>query len=95
MICGFNTPKTILGTYNYNNKNKIVCACHDFTNDNIILYEFESLALSSNPDKKIDTEISDIIEVLESNKERIDVSDAKRNFYDMFILILVIIYESN
>ena len=27
----------------------------DFTNENCILYEFENLALSSNPDKKIGT----------------------------------------
>lgn len=90
MLCGFNVQKTILGTYNYNNKNKIVCACQDFTKENIILYEFESLALSSNPDKKIDTEIKDIIEVLESNQEKIDVNDTKKNFYDMFIIDYII-----
>ena len=51
-IVGFKTQNTILGNYTYNGKDKIVCACEDFTDENNILYEFESLALSTNPDKK-------------------------------------------
>ena len=51
-IVGFKTQNTILGNYTYNGKDKIVCACEDFTDENSILYEFESLALSTNPDKK-------------------------------------------
>ena len=52
-IVGFNTQNTILGMYVYNEKEKIVCACEDFTDKNNTLYEFENLALSTNPDKKI------------------------------------------
>ena len=29
-IAGFKAQKTILGTYNYNGKEKIVCACEEF-----------------------------------------------------------------
>ena len=71
-ICNFNTQNTILATYNYNGKEKIVCACEDFTDNNNILYEFENLALSTNPDKKIETEINDIIEVLDESKNIIN-----------------------
>ena len=67
-IVGFKTQNTILGKYEYNGKEKIVCACEDFTDNENILYEFENLALSTNPDKKIDTELKDIIEVIETNK---------------------------
>ncbi len=35
----------MLATYKYNEKEKIVCACEDFTDKNNVLYEFESLAL--------------------------------------------------
>ena len=85
-ICNFKTQNTILGIYNYNGKEKIVCACEDFTDNNNILYEFENLALSTNPDKKIETEISDIIEVLEESNNIINSKEIKEKFWDMFII---------
>ncbi len=36
-IVGFKTQNTILGTYTYNEKEKIVCACGDFTDRNNVL----------------------------------------------------------
>ena len=48
-LVGFKVQNTILGKYIYNSKEKIVCACEDFTDENNILYEFGSLALSTNP----------------------------------------------
>ena len=89
-IANFETQNTILGKYNYNGKEKIVCACEDFTDDKHILYEFENLALSTNPDKKIETDIKDIMEVLEESKNLIDVEEAKRKFWDMFIIDSII-----
>ena len=84
-IVGFETQNTILGTYTYNEKEKIVCACEDFTDGNHVLYEFENLALSTNPDKKIETELTDILEVIEETKMMIP-NDAKEKFWDMFII---------
>ena len=84
-IAGFKTQNTILGKYFYNGKEKIVCACEDFTDDGHILYEFESLALSTNPDKKIETELNDIMEVIEESK-MIDTADTKVKFWNMFII---------
>lgn len=89
-IVGFDTQNTILGKYEYNGKEKIVCACEDFTDDDNILYEFENLALSTNPDKKIETELSDIMEVLEESKNLIDVEEIKRKFWDMFVIDTII-----
>ena len=84
-IVGFKTQNTILGTYIYNRKEKIVCACEDFTDGNHVLYEFEKLALSANPDKKIETELEDIIGVIEETK--IETKDnIKEKFWDMFII---------
>lgn len=87
-IIGFKTQSTLLGTYAYNEKEKIVCACEDFTDENHILYEFESLALSVNPDKKIETEISDIMDVIE-NLEKMNIiikDNIREKFWDMFIV---------
>lgn len=84
-IVGFETQNTILGTYTYNEKEKIVCACEDFTDGNHVLYEFENLALSTNPDKKIETELADILEVIEETKMMIP-DDTKEKFWDMFII---------
>ena len=90
-ISGFKVQNTILGTYVYNGKEKIVCACEDFTDGNHILYEFENLALSVNPDKKIEEELSDIMGVIEEienlTKLNIIIQDnIKEKFWDMFII---------
>lgn len=84
-ISGFETQNTILGTYTYKEKEKIVCACEDFTDGNHVLYEFENLALSTNPDKKIETELVDILEVIEETKMMIP-GDTKEKFWDMFVI---------
>ena len=84
-LSGFKTQNTILGKYTYNGKEKIVCACEDFTDNDNILYEFESLALSTNPDKKIETELSDIMEVIEENK-MINTIETKEKFWEMFVI---------
>lgn len=84
-LIGFKTQNTILGRYIYGGKEKTVCACEDFTDENHILYEFGSLALSANPDKKIDTELEDILEVVEESK-MINTIDTRENFWDMFVV---------
>lgn len=84
-IVGFETQNTVLGIYIYKEKEKIVCACEDFISPDNIFYEFENLALSTNPDKKIETELTDIIEVIEESK-MIDAYEVKEKFWDMFIV---------
>ena len=83
-ISGFNTQNTILGIYKYQDKEKIVCACEDFTDNNNLLYEFEALALSFNLNKKIGMELKDILEVIEESK--IGVIDIRKKFWDMFVV---------
>lgn len=84
-IVGFKTQNTVLGKYEYNGKEKIVCACEDFTDNENVLYEFENLALSTNLDKKIETELNDIMEVIKESK-MIDTEGTKQKFWDMFII---------
>lgn len=50
-----------------------------------MLYEFENLALSTNPDKKIETELRDIMEVIEASG-MISTEEIKQKFWDMFIV---------
>lgn len=85
-IIGYEVQNTILGIYDYNGKEKVVCACEDFTDETNVLYEFENLALSTNPDKKIETELGDILDVLEETKNIINVAEVKCKFWDMFIV---------
>lgn len=68
---------------------KIVCACEDFTDNENVLYEFENLALSTNPDKKIETELNDIMEVIEENR-MIETEATKQKFWDMFVIDSII-----
>ena len=89
-IACFETQNTILGKYNYNGKEKIVCACEDFTDSEHVLYEFENLALSTNPDKKIETELTDIMEVLEASGNLINAEEIKKKFWDMFVIDSII-----
>ena len=94
-IVGFETQNTVLGKYLYNGKEKIVCACEDFTCENYILYEFENLALSANPDKKIETELLDIMEVIQEikNMKQINITlndNINEKFWDMFIIDSII-----
>ena len=84
-LCGFNVQNTMLAIYKYNEREKIVCACEDFTDRNHILYEFENLALSTHPDKKIETELDDIMDVIDENK-MINSDETKKKFWDMFII---------
>lgn len=84
-LVGFKTQNTILGKYVYNGKEKIVCGCEDFTDNDNVLYEFESLALSTNPDKKIGTELADILEVIDESK-----IDIREKFWNMFVIDSII-----
>ena len=84
-MSGFNTQNTILGVYKYEDKEKIVCACEDFTSEDLELYEFESLLLSVNVDKIIDTELSDIIEIVEKLEDEFNIMIIDK-FWDMFII---------
>lgn len=85
-ICGFNVQNTIIGTYKYNGKDKIVCACEDFTDSESHLIEFENLALSFDLDKKIETELSDIFSVIKLNDWLINAKETIEKFWDMFII---------
>ena len=88
-LVGFATQETLLGKYEFNGVEKTVCACLDFTDGDNELYEFESIALSANPDKKIGTELEDILEILRNSK-LFDYNTIQEKFWDMFIIDSII-----
>ena len=85
-LCGIDAQDTLLGVYQFNGKNKIVCACKDFLDNDYILLEFDKLALSTNPDKKIDTELNDIVDTIKISNNLIGVNNIIEKFYDIFII---------
>ncbi len=84
-MCGFETQKTILGLYKKNGKEKLVCACEDFTKNSDKLIEFGFIALSTSTEKKTGTNLSDILKVMDES-DMIDSIDTKNRFFDMFII---------
>lgn len=85
-ITGFETQKTLLGYYDINEVKKIVCACEDFTTFDKNLYEFENLANSTMLDKKVETEISDIMKIILESGNLISAVDTIKKFWEMFII---------
>lgn len=84
---GFDTQNTILGRYVLsNNKEKIVCACKDFTADNSKLVEFAKLK-NSVIDSSNNGYGTDLIEVLESiEQQKLYPPEELLNFFwNMFI----------
>ena len=78
--------KTLLGTYKTGNKEKVVVACKDFTNQGIILKQFAELKNSQieTSENGYGTELKEILETIES-QEIYDVNKLKDFFWDMFI----------
>lgn len=79
--------KTLLGTYKIGNKEKVVVACKDFTNQGIILKQFAELKNSQieTSENGYGTELKEILETIES-QEIYDVNKLKDFFWDMFIV---------
>lgn len=78
--------KTLLGTYKIGEKEKVVVACKDFTNQGIILKQFAELKNSQieTSENGYGTELKEILETIES-QEIYDVNKLKDFFWDMFI----------
>ena len=83
---GLKVQKTLLGTYKIGEKEKVVVACRDFTNQGIILKQFAELKNSQieTSENGYGTELKEILETIES-QEIYDVNKLKDFFWDMFI----------
>lgn len=84
-IIGLNAQKTLLGTYTVNGKEKIVCACKDFTADGDQLYDFSAIknTIIDSEHLGAGTELEDLLETIEKQKF-VDPNELLDFFWDMF-----------
>ncbi|MCD7723746.1 MAG: CtkA family protein [Clostridiales bacterium] len=86
-IIGLNAHKTLLGIYYINGKEKIVCACRDFTAHGERLYDFASIknTIIDSEHMGTGTKLDDILETIEKQKF-LDPVELKSKFWDMFVV---------
>ena len=86
-IIGLNAQKTILGTYMVNGKEKVVCACKDFTADGEQLYDFSAIKNTIIDSIRLGagTELEDILETIEKQKF-VNPDELLTFFWDMFVV---------
>ena len=86
-MLGIPAQKTLLGNFTVNGKEKLVCACGDFTADGKIFYDFCSIknTIIDSEHEGTGTELSDILESIEKQKF---VNPVKLNehFWNMFVI---------
>lgn len=86
-IIGLNAQTTILGTYTVNGKEKIVCACKDFTADGEQFYDFSAIknTIIDSEHQGTGTELEDILETIEKQKF-VNPDELSEFFWDMFVV---------
>lgn len=86
-LIGIPVQKTLLGTYTYHGKTKVVVACKDFTAPGVVLQDFGSLKnqLIDSERNGYGTELSDIMRACEE-QTAIDQGMLIERFWDMFIV---------
>ena len=97
---GYDVHETILGICNDGRRNKVVCACKDFINDdnNELLIPYTALRNDTNPlvmDRNDDSfasasNINEIEFQLDSNTILSKINDAKERFWDVVLIDMLI-----
>ena len=84
-MLGVKAQETMLGTFTVNGKEKIVCACLDFTEDGKKFYDFCSIknTVLDSDSNGSGTELSDILEAIE-RQQFVDPIRLKTHFWEMF-----------
>lgn len=82
-----NAQRTILGTYNVKGKQKIVCACEDFTSNGEKFYDFASIknTIIDSEHQVNGTELDELLETIEKQRF-IDSIELLEFFWDMFVI---------
>ncbi len=84
-ILGIEAQQTVLGTYSYNEKTKVVCACRDFTADGSRFFDFCSIknTVLDSESNGSGTELSEIIDTI-SFQKYVDPTIVLQHFWDVF-----------
>ena len=85
-MLGIKAQETLLGTFTVNGKDKIVCACLDFTEDDKQFYDFCSIknTVLDSDSNGSGTELDDILETIEK-QQYVDPIVLKEHFWNMFV----------
>lgn len=86
-MLGVPTQETMLGTFKVNGKEKIVCACKDFTTGGKVLYDFCSIknTVIDSEHNGSGTELSDILETIEK-QQFVEPTLLLEHFWNVFIV---------
>lgn len=86
-ILGIEAQNTILGTFTVSGKEKIVCACEDFTADGSVLFDFCSIknSIIDSEHEGNGTELEDLLETIEK-QQFVDPYQLLDHFWNVFIV---------
>ena len=86
-MLGIEAQQTILGIFKVGGKEKIVCACKDFTTEGKILYDFCSIknTVIDSEHGGTGTELEDVMETIEK-QQFVDPVQLMEHFWNMFVV---------
>lgn len=86
-MLGVNAQETILGTYRVNGKERLVCACKDFTVSGKRLFDFCSIknTILDSDSNGSGTELSEILDAMEK-QTFVSPSVLTEHFWNMFVI---------
>lgn len=86
-MLGISAQQTILGTFEVNGKEKVVCACRDFTTGGKILYDFCSIknTVIDSEHNGSGTELSDVLETIEK-QQFVNPVQLLEHFWNVFVV---------
>lgn len=84
---GIPAQETLLGTYTWKGRERIVVACKDFTTSDLTLQDFMSLknAVLDTGSNGSGTDLSSVLETINSQSD-VDPDQLRQHFWDMFIV---------
>lgn len=86
-LIGIKAHETLLGTYKVSSREKIVCACKDFTADGRKFFDFCSIknTILESDSNGTGTELADILDTIEK-QQYISPEELERHFWNVFVV---------
>lgn len=86
-MLGISAQQTLLGTFEVNGKEKVVCACKDFTMAGKILYDFCSIknTVIDSEHNGSGTELADVLETIEK-QQFVNPVQLMEHFWNVFVV---------
>ena len=86
-LIGIKTHETLLGTFRVGGKEKIICACKDFTADGKRFFDFCSIknTILESDSNGTGTELEDILDTIEK-QQYVSPEALEKHFWDVFVV---------